>query len=131
MKLWDLLHVAQYFQVFSIYETNEYDENIPLARGKVIDLFDLKESEYNVFDHLMHEVEYINVTNDAVIVVFLRSEHYDESVATRYSEKYVAKWDTLKPDTRPWLHGCETEEFTDKYIYKFPEGSPDGKENET
>ena len=30
-------------------------------------------------------------------------------------------FDTMQSVTRPWLHGCETEEYTDKYINKFSE----------
>jgi hypothetical protein len=73
----------------------------------------------NFFDHLMCDVEYFNVTNKGVMVVFIQDEHFEEQASNRYSDEYVKKWDNLNPKTRPWLHAIETEQYTDKYLWMF------------
>jgi hypothetical protein len=115
-------------QVFSIYLTNIYDQNIPIARGtrsKMISM-DADENEENFFDHLMCDVEYFSVTNKGVIVVYIRDEHFEEQASNRYFDEYVKRWDNLNPKTRPWLHGSETEQYTDKYLWMF-EGYSESK----
>ncbi len=122
MTLWDLVSVAQYTQVFSIYTQNNYSQNIPVARGTRADMLaiDVEDGEENFFSHLMNKVEYYSVNEKGVMVVFLRDEDFEERAERHYSEDYVKKWDNLKPETRPWLHTIETEEYMDKYIDKFP-----------
>ena len=117
MTLYDIVSKAQYVQVFSIYLTNIYDQNIPIVRGTKSEMISMDAD--NFFDHLMCDVEYFNVTNKGVIVVFIRDEHFEERASIRYSDEYVKRWDNLNPKTRPWLHGFETEEYTDKYLWMF------------
>lgn len=121
MTLYDIVSKAQYMQVFSIYLTNAYDQNIPIARGtrnEMIEL-DVNENEEKFFNHLMCQVEYFHITEKAVMVIFIKDEHFDEEVSYKYSDEYVERWDEYDPKTRPWLHGFETEEYTDKYLCRF------------
>jgi hypothetical protein len=115
-------------QVFSIYLTNIYDQNIPIARGTRSEMIsmDADENEENFFDHLMCDVEYFSVTNKGVIVVYIRDEHFEEQASNRYFDEYVKRWDNLNPKTRPWLHASETEQYTDKYLWMF-EGYSESK----
>jgi hypothetical protein len=117
MTLYDIVSKAQYVQVFSIYLTNIYDQNIPIVRGTKSEMISMDAD--NFFDHLMCDVEYFNVTNKGVMVVFIRDEHFDEQASYNYTDEYVKRWDNLDPKTRPWLHNIETEEYTDMYLWKF------------
>ena len=128
MTLYDIVSKAQYMQVFSIYLTNIYDQNIPIARGTRSEMIsmDADENEENFFDHLMCDVEYFSVTNKGVIVVYIRDEHFEEQASNRYFDEYVKRWDNLNPKTRPWLHAIETEQYTDKYLWMF-EGYSESK----
>jgi hypothetical protein len=121
MTLYDIVSKAQYMQVFSIYLTNVYDQNIPIARGTRSEMLglDVDENEESFFQHLMCEVEYFHITDKGVIVVFIRDDHFEERASYNYSDAYVKKWKNTDPKTRPWLHGIETEEYTDKYLWKF------------
>ena len=121
MKLYDIVSKAQYMQVFSIYLTNTYDQNIPIARGTRSEMIstDVDENEEDFFNHLMCDVEYFHITDKGVMVVFIRDEHFEEQASYNYSDEYVKRWDRFDPKTRPWLYGIETEEYTDKYLWKF------------
>ena len=133
MTLYDIVSKAQYMQVFSIYLTNAYDQNIPIARGTRREMvwLDEKENEEDFFNHLMCQVEYFHITEKRVMVVFIRDEHFEEQASYNYSDEYVKRWDKFNPKTRPWLHGIETEEYTDKYLWKFAGCSKsDGQESE-
>jgi hypothetical protein len=125
MTLYDIVSKAQYVQVFSIYLTNIYDQNIPIVRGTKSEMISMDAD--NFFNHLMCDVEYFNVTNKGVMVVFIRDEHFEERASNRYSDEYVKRWDNLNPKTRPWLHGSETEQYTDKYLWMF-EGYSESEE---
>ena len=120
MKLWDILEASQYMQIFSIYMTNVYDQNIPIARGTLADMqrYDLDEGGF--FCHLMDDVEYFHITKKGVMVLFLRDEHYEEKAEEQYSQDYVMRWNRRDPRTRPYLHAIETEEYTDEWICRFP-----------
>ena len=121
MTLYDIVSKAQYMQVFSIYLTNAYDQNIPIARGTRNEMIglDAEENEEDFFNYLMCQVEYYHITENGVMVIFIRDEHFEERASYNYSDEYVKIWDTFNPKTRPWLHGIETEEYTDKYLWKF------------
>lgn len=121
MTLYDIVSKAQYMQVFSIYLTNAYDQNIPIARGTRNEMLELdaEENEEDFFKHLMCQVEYYHITENGVMVIFIRDEHFEEQASYNYSDEYVKRWDKFNPKTRPWLHGIETEEYTDKYLWKF------------
>lgn len=114
MTLWDILDSAQYFQQFTVYVTNAYDQNVLIGRGTRAEML-VQESEGEldrVFGHLMDKVEYFSIKNSRLII-FLRDEHYNEQLEVQYSEEYVKHWNTLDPSTRPFLYGIETEQFRD------------------
>lgn len=120
MKLWDILEASQYMQIFSIYVTNVYDQNIPVARGTLSEMqyYDLDDGE--LFCRLMDDVEYFHITKKGVMVLFIRDKHYEERAESQYSENYVKIWDRRDPLTRPFLFGIETEQYTDEWICRFP-----------
>ena len=122
MTLYDLVNAGQYMQIYSVYITNAYDQNIPVSRGTLSEMlgYDVDENDYRFFEHLMDKVEYYHITEKGIMVVFLRDEHFEDSADYNYSEDYVKKWDRRNPKTRPYLFGIETEEYTEKYLYKFP-----------
>ena len=120
MKLWDMLAASQYMQIFSIYVTNAYGQNIPIARGTQTEMQEYDLGEGDLFDHLIDEVEYFSITKKGVMVLFLRDKHYEEKAETQYSDDYVSRWDRRDPLTRPYLHSIETEEYTDEWICRFP-----------
>ena len=120
MKLWDILEASQYNQIFSIYVTNVYGQNIPVARGTRSEMQEYDLDDGDLFYHLMDDVEYFHITEKGIMVLFLRDNHYEEKAEQQYSEDYVKKWDRRDPKTRPYLHSIETEEHTDKWICRFP-----------
>lgn len=111
MTLYDIMDRCQYNQVFHVYVTNVYDQNIEIGHGprSVIVNEELTEEGY---DHLMDQVDYWSVAPDGSVVVLLRDEHFEERAETLYAKEYIAKWDNLRPETRPWKHSCELEDRT-------------------
>lgn len=122
MTLYDLVSAGQYMLIYSVYVTNAYDQNIPVSRGTLQEMlgYFVEENDSIFFDHLMDKVEYYHITEKGVMVVFLRDEHFEETADYNYSKEYVEKWDRRNPNTRPYLNGIETEEYTEEYLYKFP-----------
>lgn len=114
MTLYDLLKDAQYTQPFTVYVTNNYDQNVLIGRGTRPEMLDEKETGGNVFDHLKDTVERW-VIKDGRMIVFIFSKRFKKPF-----EKYFIdsdKWGD-GPDQRPWLYSFETEIYTDKYIKK-------------
>ena len=122
MTLYDVVSSGQYMQIYSIYITNTYGQNIPVSRGTLSEMlwFVAESGESLFFDHLMDKVEYFHITNKQVMVIFICDEHFEDSADYNYSKEYVARWKNLDPNTRPFLHHIETEEYTDKWLCKFP-----------
>lgn len=128
MTLYDIVAAAQYAQLFSIYLTNDYDQNIPIARGTRSDMIENDEdNEEDFFNHLMCEVVYYHITKYGVMVVFIKDENYERNASYNYSEDYVKRWNYCDPESRPWLWGIETEEYTKEYLWKFA-GYEEGKD---
>lgn len=61
------------------------------------------------------------------MVVFIKDENYEKNASYNYSEDYVKRWNYHDPETRPWLWGIETEEYTKEYLWKFA-GYEEGKD---
>ena len=120
MTLYKLLKAAQYMQVFSIYLTNVYDQNIPIARGTFDEMMKQDTAkEYILFDYFMCAVDYFHITDKKVMVVFIKDEYFETKAEHQYSEQYVEKWDITDAKTRPYLFRIETEEYTEDYLWKF------------
>lgn len=109
MTLYDLMINAQSTQIFHVYVTNIYDQNIEIGHGRRCEIVNEEITEMGI-DHLMEKVGGWKIAKDGSMVVLLIDEHFEERAETQYNEKYVAKWDNLKPETRPWRHSCELEE---------------------
>lgn len=120
MTLYDILHASQYDQVFSIYVTNVYGQNIPIARGTRPDMIssDVEDNDEDLFEHLMNEVSYFSIKH-GIMIIFLKDENYERRVEDQYSAEAVKRWDRRDPKSRPWLHDIETEEYTSRYVWKF------------
>ncbi|MBQ8697622.1 MAG: hypothetical protein IJV83_05350 [Clostridia bacterium] len=112
MKLWDILHVAQCNQIFHIYVTNSYDQNLPVGKGTREDLcmnMVTGENDRDLFSHLMDDVTTFVVCNDRKIVIFVKDAHFEERLEEQFCGEYAKKWGRLKPETRPWRWSCEIE----------------------
>lgn len=129
MTLFELLDKGQFFQIYSIYLINKYNQNIPISRGTLEEMlaYIVNESDSTLFIHLMDKVEYYHITDKGVMVVFIRDENYEKMAQDNYFEDYVKMWDSSDPNTRPYLHGIETEEYTEEWLWMFPNV---GKESE-
>jgi len=112
MKLWDMLSVATYWQEFTIYVTNAYDENLLVGRGTRSELMGQEHfgGAYLTFDHLQDVVDFYRV-KDSRIIIFLRDSNFNNHVADQYPADYAKTWDRNDKTTRPYLFGSETEGF--------------------
>lgn len=110
MTLYDLMLSGNACQVYHVYVRNIYDQNIEIGHGTRREIMDEDITEEGI-DHLMDNVDGWSVARDGSVVVCLRDGHFYERAEQQYSPGYVAKWDNLKPETRPWKHSCELEDF--------------------
>lgn len=110
MTLYDILRATQYKQHFYVYVVNAWDQNIPVGVGTRSELLDEEENEL-AFDHLMDEVDMMTLCKDGAILLRLRNDTFNVRAEELYDARYVEKWDNLKPETRPWKHSCELEDF--------------------
>lgn len=111
MVLHGLLDSSVYSQQFSVYLTNDYDQNLLIGRGTREEMLNEDES---FFSHLMDKVVVWEIRGDRLIV-FIEDEHHKERMEEQFSNS--DKWGK-EPGERPWRHSIETELYTDKYIYK-------------
>lgn len=112
MDMHGLLDTAMYNQELSVYLTNSYDQNLLIGRGTRAEMLDELKNGGSVFSHLKDKVDRWVIRNGRMIV-FIRDENYDKMVEELFMDS--DKWGE-DPDSRPWRHGSETEEYTDKYI---------------
>lgn len=106
MTLYDLIINADVKQIFHVYVTNIYDQNIEIGFGRRKELLDEDMVPEGV-DHLMDAVDTWYVTKDGALVVLLRDIHFKERAEEQYDKRYVETWDNLNPKTRPWKHSSE------------------------
>ena len=109
MTLYDLLKTTQYDQNFFVYVTNTYDQNLLIGEGVRRQLLDEYENE-ECFSHLMDEVDQLTIAKDGKSFK-TKDENYQKNVKELYDEDYVKHWDSRKPETRPWRHSAELEDF--------------------
>lgn len=92
-----------HYQVFDVYVTNAYDENLPAGYGERDFLMEHSmDGCPSIFDVLMLDVEIWHTNPNNEVVVLLNSEEYNIHVENLYSESYVQTWDWEKPETRPY-----------------------------
>lgn len=104
MTLWDMLDKAKYYQKVWIFETNAYDQNMPLFKGTVQDA---RQDTDRVWDYLMCEVETYDFEG-GLLDIRVRDEYYNERLEGHYSIN-ADRWGESK-DKRPWRHSIEIEQ---------------------
>lgn len=109
MTLYEMMLCGKAYQKHHVYITNIYDQNIELGHGIRKQIMD--EDEGEAFEHLVDEVDTWTVAKDGSVVICVRDSHFYERAEEQYSPAYVSRWDNLKPETRPWKHSCELEDF--------------------
>lgn len=111
MRLLDLWQVSTNSQMYHVYITNNYDQNLPVYHGTIVDLCMDDEYGGEWFDSLDLEIEVFYVCKNGDIQVQLKDEHFFERVEDWWtSNKSITdKWDDLNPETRPWRYSLETE----------------------
>ena len=107
--LHNLLTSCQYPQVFWIYQTNDYDENILLTKGTKQEMLEDDENSFDLIDHINDVVEYWTIREDGAMFVRIRM---DDRAKELYSDDYVKKWDRFNPNKRPYLYTAEMDDFT-------------------
>ena len=107
--LHNLLTSCQYPQVFWIYQTNDYDENILLTKGTKQEMLEDDENSFDLIDHINDVVEYWTIREDGAMFVRIRM---DDRAKELFSEDYVKKWDRFNPNKRPYLYTAEMDDFT-------------------
>ena len=124
--LHNLLTSCQYPQVFFIYRTNDYDQNVLLAYGTKQEMLEDEELSFDLLDHINDVVDYWTIREDGAMFVRLRMD--EKAVEDQYQENYVKKWDRHKPHTRPYLFSAELDDFTHTIHgmsgYMHPYGDP-------
>lgn len=111
MKLCEIFSLTRYDQKMYIYVTNAYDQNVSLGRGTRYDIVCDKENCDDILHHMLDEVDMITVTPDGGLQVLVRDAMYEKPLEEQYDKSYVAKWDNRDKSTRPFLFGCELEDF--------------------
>ncbi len=122
--LHNLLTSCQYLQVFWIYRTNAYDQNILLTKGTKQEMLEDEKNNFDLLNHINDVVEYWTIREDGAMFVRIRMEQKDEE---QYYADYVKRCNH-NPNSRPWLYSAEMDDFThtihgsDKYMH--PYGDP-------
>ena len=100
MTLYEMLDKTLYYQEVWIYETNTYDQNMPLFKGSVNDA---KRETEKVWAFLMCEVEHYECDTD-ILLIKVRNKYYDKRMENQYLNS--AKWGDKK-ENRPWRYSME------------------------
>lgn len=74
MTLYDMLDKTKYYQQVWIFETNAYDQNMPLFKGTVQDA---RRDTDRVWDYLMCAVDTYDCEG-GLLDIRVRDEYYDE-----------------------------------------------------
>lgn len=101
MTLWDMLDKTLYEQKVWIFETNTYDQNMPLFKGTVQAA---RQDTDQVLDYLMCDVDHYECTG-GVLDIRVRDEHYKERLEGHYV--FSDRWGREK---RPWKHSAEIDD---------------------
>lgn len=123
--LHNLLTSCQYPQVFWIYYTNDYDQNILLTKGTIQEMLEDDEANFELLSHINDVVEYWTIREDGAMFVRLKMTSKAQEL---FSEDYVARWDRFDPTKRPYLYSAEMDDFTHcihgSSEYMHPYGDP-------
>lgn len=122
--LHNLLTSCQYEQVFWIYRTNDYGQNILLAKGMKQEMLEDEEVNFELLNHINDVVDYWTIREDGAMFVRLRAS---EKAQDMYFDDYVKRWSD-NPKSRPWLYSAEMDDFTHCIYgskdYMHPYGDP-------
>lgn len=106
--LHNLLTTCQYNQVFFIYRSNDYDQNILLAYGTKMEMLTNDEFNFDLIEHINDTVDYWTIRKDGAMFVRLEMEGRAEDL---YDEDYVKEWKRFDRKTRPFLFSSELDDF--------------------
>lgn len=101
MTLYEMLDRTTAVQEVWIFETNTYDQNMPLFKGNVGDARVDRDSL--VWSYLMCEVEYYDCSY-GILDIRLKDEYYNFHLEDHYLSS--GKWGTTE-DKRPWRYSIE------------------------
>ena len=108
MTLYDILMTTWYYQPFYVYDENEYGQHICKGVGTRNALLD-EDKNPELLNVLCNKVLIICPCKDGSFLVVVKSNHYKNRAEKLYSKEYVAKWDDLDQNTRPWRSTLEME----------------------
>ena len=100
MTLYEMLARTMYYQKVWIFETNAYDQNMPLFKGIVEDA---RKDTDKVWDFLMCEVEYYDCTT-GILDIRVRNEFFNEKMEGHYT--FGDEWGA-EQSKRPWRYSAE------------------------
>lgn len=101
MTLWDMLDKTKYYQNVWIFETNAYDQNMPLFKGTVQEA---RQDTDRVWDYLMCEVETYDC-GGGLLDIRVRDKYYNERLDGHYSVSSGRWGDAI--EKRPWRLSSE------------------------
>ena len=104
MKLYDMLDKAMCDQEVWIFESNAYDQNMPLFKGSISEA--RVDQDQIVWDYLMCEVEGYDCS-DNILDIRVKDKYYEERLEGHYGRS--DKWGKNKGE-RPWLYSIEIQE---------------------
>lgn len=100
MTLYDMLDKTKYYQQVWIFETNAYDQNMPLFKGTVDEA---RRDADMVWDYLMDGVE-IYDCEGGILDIRVRTKDYNDHFENRYSNS--DRWGDAV-ESRPWRWSIE------------------------
>lgn len=110
MTLYEFWNSTLYYQKMFIYETNAYDQNMPLWKGSRQEWYEDIQNDDNLYWHLMDEVDHWEVTPKGNVLVKIKNDTYEQRMEEHYL--FSDKWGKEK-EKRPWRHSIELETYTE------------------
>lgn len=105
MILYEMLNLTIYNQEVWIYETNVYDQHMPVFKGTVEDARGDSDGG-GVWDYLMHEVDMYEC-NAGILIINVKANGYEDRMEEHYFNS--DKWGKEK-EKRPWRYSIEIAE---------------------
>lgn len=100
MTLYEMLDKTLFNQIVWIYETNAYDQNMPIFKGVVEGA---RGDTERIWNYLMCEVDHYEC-NTGILLIKVKNEHYKSRMEEHYL--FSEKWGVEK-EKRPWRHSSE------------------------
>ena len=100
MTLWEMLDKTLYNQKVWIFESNAYDQNMPIFKGTVQEA---RSDTERVWNFLMCDVDHHECA-DSILDIRVRNEHYEERLEGHYI--FSDRWGEKK-EQRPWRYSIE------------------------